>query len=216
MYKIFINQTAVYLSEKANWENKNGLFTTIVSDDIIDVKDDWNFRRFYRNVNQASKPSTIVLLFANQLKMDVLFFDYFTRIQAAGGLVVNAQEEILFIFRLGKWDLPKGKIDIRESPESAAIREVKEETGIVDLKMLKPIPMIHKNCTYHSYSVNSKIILKPTYWYLMFGSSRNKLIPQAIEDITKVEWIGQGQLKEILGNTYPSIIDVVRAGMSFQ
>ena len=50
-------------------------------------------------------------------------------IQAGGGLVENEKGEILFMFRKGKWDLPKGKLDPGESYESCALREVQEETG---------------------------------------------------------------------------------------
>ena len=33
-------------------------------------------------------------------------------IQAAGGLVYNSKNQLLMIFRNGKWDLPKGKLEV--------------------------------------------------------------------------------------------------------
>ncbi|ULT24020.1 NUDIX domain-containing protein [Sphingobacterium sp. E70] len=51
-------------------------------------------------------------------------------IKAAGGLVKNGDGDYLFIYRLGKWDLPKGKVEDNEKMKEAAVREVEEECGI--------------------------------------------------------------------------------------
>ena len=56
-------------------------------------------------------------------------------IVAAGGIVINKENQILFIFRKGKWDLPKGKIEKNEKIDEGAIREVTEETGIKKVKI---------------------------------------------------------------------------------
>ena len=57
-------------------------------------------------------------------------------IQAGGGLVLNEQNELLFIFRRGSWDLPKGKVDLGETIEACALREVEEETGVKNLTLV--------------------------------------------------------------------------------
>lgn len=57
-------------------------------------------------------------------------------ILAAGGLVKNTEDQWLLIFRLGKWDLPKGKLENGETPEAAALREVEEECGIKNCQLL--------------------------------------------------------------------------------
>ena len=54
----------------------------------------------------------------------------FVFVLAAGGLVKNSNDEILYIRRLGYLDLPKGKVEADETTEQAAIREVSEECGI--------------------------------------------------------------------------------------
>src|SRR5688572_17505925 len=74
------------------------------------------------------------------------FFKKFQVVPAAGGLVVNESGQWLFIYRRGKWDLPKGKLDKRESPEKAAVREVEEETGLHDVQLQHKIVD-----TYHTY-----------------------------------------------------------------
>ncbi len=43
--------------------------------------------------------------------------------------------EVLFMFRRGKWDLPKGKLDPGETLEACALREVEEETGVGQLEL---------------------------------------------------------------------------------
>ena len=59
-----------------------------------------------------------------------LFQSQFKVVEAAGGIVLNAKDEVLMIHRLGQWDLPKGKVDMGETIEQAATREVSEECGI--------------------------------------------------------------------------------------
>src|SRR5258705_8336444 len=90
------------------------------------------------------------------------FFKKFSFIQAAGGLVLNEKKEILLIFRRGKWDLPKGKLDKGEKLEDCAIREVEEETGLKKIELVSPL-----TTTYHTYHEGTKFILKESHWYMM-------------------------------------------------
>lgn len=61
----------------------------------------------------------------------------YKNIEAAGGLVLRSDGHFLGIFRLGKWDLPKGKAEKGESMETTALREVEEECGIFGLSVEK-------------------------------------------------------------------------------
>ena len=133
------------------------------------------------------------------------FFSLFTRIAAAGGLVRNESGEMLFIFRLGKWDLPKGKLAEKETPEAAALREVKEETGLQEIRITGLLPS-----TFHIYTRKGKQILKRTYWFAMEAKGAQSLIPQTEEDISEVRWISRGELEKVLENTYGSIKEVVK------
>ena len=132
------------------------------------------------------------------------FFSLYTLIEAAGGIVRNEQGDILFIYRLNKWDLPKGKIEDNEKIKDAAIREVKEETGLTNIKILDEL-----SPTYHTYFSNGKRILKKTNWFEMFSPGNSELIPQLQEGITEVKWIKILDIDEALNNTYLSIKDVV-------
>ena len=137
------------------------------------------------------------------------FFKKFTLVKAAGGFVLNENNEVLMMFRRGKWDLPKGKMDKKETFEECAIRETEEETGLKNIKLLSPLIT-----TYHTFHEGSKYILKETKWFTMKVSGEQKLIPQATEQITKLEWVGKDDLKKYLQNSFPSVNDVLEAGFS--
>ena len=127
----------------------------------------------------------------------------YTIIKAAGGLVLN-EGEVLMIWRLKKWDLPKGKLDKGEKPKKAAVREVEEECN-VKVKLGKKI--CH---TWHTYKQNGRRILKKTYWYRMYCIDDSNMKPQVEENIEDIKWMDEVELKEALYNTYPSIRDVFR------
>ncbi len=132
------------------------------------------------------------------------FFKNFTRIEAAGGIVQNDKKEILFILRLGKWDLPKGKIEKGEKQEACAIREVMEETGVKDLHLKKKVGE-----TYHVYNEFGKHFLKISHWYHMTCSSKQQIVPQTEEHITEIKWVKTMDIKEPVKNTYPSIKNIL-------
>ena len=125
-------------------------------------------------------------------------------IEAAGGLVFNKDGDILMIFRNGKWDLPKGKLEIGESIEECAIREVEEECGIYGLDITEKLLE-----TYHTYNMDGEEVLKKTYWYKMKTDYSAKLIPQIEEGITKVSWIDKNQIAEKMRSSYGNISDVL-------
>jgi len=126
-------------------------------------------------------------------------------IEAAGGLVSNKNGDILMIFRNGKWDLPKGKLEEEENKKQCAKREVEEECGIVGLDIIEKLIE-----TYHTYNLSGKKILKRTYWYKMKTNFDGELVPQIEEGITKVSWVSKDQISEKLKNSYGNISDVLK------
>lgn len=126
-------------------------------------------------------------------------------IVAAGGLVKNDRGELLLIFRHGKWDLPKGKVEAHEQTDTAAVREVREETGLQKIALLSEFQR-----TYHTYVQGGKRVLKETVWYLMRAQS-GALVPQHDEGITRVEWVGEGASKEVYRNTYDNILFLLKS-----
>jgi 8-oxo-dGTP pyrophosphatase MutT (NUDIX family) len=132
------------------------------------------------------------------------FFKKFVLIQAAGGLVSNGNDELLLIFRRGKWDLPKGKLDDGEKLEDCAVREVEEETGLTNIELLSPLLV-----TYHTYHEGTKFVLKESHWYRMRVAGEQELVPQVEEDILEVKWVGKLRLADYVGKAFPSVVDVL-------
>ena len=134
-------------------------------------------------------------------------FDRFAKrfewVEAAGGVVENAQGQVLMIFRRGRWDLPKGHIDAGEDAQCAAIREISEETGVAGLNFVD-----YLGNTLHAYNVYGKWELKSTHWFA-FSCSEAQTTPQAEEDITLAEWVDSKKLTECMTNSYPTIRQIV-------
>ena len=129
------------------------------------------------------------------------FKDIFHFIVAAGGLVKNEKNNFLMIYKNNKWDLPKGKVDVYELHATAALREVCEETGVVDLKIISSLfSTFH---IYHCPYSSERVILKETKWFLMQSHSCVHLMPQKEEGIVDVSWLDYKKIQSI--DTYDSI-----------
>ena len=125
-------------------------------------------------------------------------------IEAAGGMVFNQAGELLMMKRRGFWDMPKGKLDEGESIEECAIREVSEETGLLNLTIVKKLQI-----TYHTYLYKGKQALKPSHWFLMSQTGHEALIPQTEEDITEIRWVNKEEARSLVDQAYPSIAEMI-------
>lgn len=199
MYKVFYNDRTVFFAENelhiSNRQNSEVIFLK----DICQIHD---VISHFLNDNSFSE------LYIIHKDIETVFEKYkqnYVLIEAAGGLVKTPDNRFLFIFRRGKWDLPKGKLDKGENPEEAAYREVQEECGISGMEIGKLIEI-----TYHTYEHKEKNVLKPTYWYSMLYTGEETLKPQTEEDITDIQWIKPESIHTIIENTYPSITDVLK------
>ncbi|MGK6351399.1 NUDIX hydrolase [Parapedobacter sp. DT-150] len=164
----------------------------------------FDFEKLFKQAKQNTIPATYVIQIKNPKDFFSLIKKRIKIIKAAGGLVKNGDGQFLFIHRLGKWDLPKGKVDENESTRNAAIREVEEECGIhVDYLGQKI------RSTYHSYVMKGELVIKKTNWYEMGVNRIPKLRPQLEEDITEAVWLGRDKLHKIRKNTYPLIEDIL-------
>lgn len=207
MIKIYFNNQPLFLNDKITPEIEELLH----HEETVFI-DDFNFHTVKAMIHKMKLPKTNAGVFLHSNVEETLkaFKKELTLIQAAGGLVYTPENEILFIFRRGKWDLPKGKLEEGEKTEACAVREIKEETGIENLQIDKPLCI-----TYHTYHQDGKHILKESHWFLIKTSKQNNLIPQTEEDIEKCEWTSIDQLTPYLENTHASISDVVNAGVSY-
>lgn len=122
----------------------------------------------------------------------------FKVIKAAGGLV-KKKDKFLMIYRMKKWDLPKGKKESGEKYRQTAVREVAEECN-VEVKLGKKI------CTtWHTYTMNKNSMLKKTRWYEMELVDDSKIKPSIEEDIEELRWMTQKEVYHALENSYRSI-----------
>ena len=184
------------------YQDKPIIITDIVSEDnnVSNIKFK-NFKLKSALKNLSDKKSSSIRLIANDKNKALKkFIKLLPNIIAGGGKVINSKGEILFIFRNNKWDLPKGKAENNESIADTAIREVKEETGIKDLTITKPLQI-----TYHIFKKNDTYRLKITYWFEMKSLIDNKLTPQLEEGITRAEWINPSEIKKIKNRCYANI-----------
>lgn len=166
----------------------------------------FDFLTFYKSVKQKNGKQYI-LLDQNPKALFKKIRSKCKLIKAAGGLVRNSEDNYLFIFRNKKWDLPKGKVEKGEKMREAAVREVEEECGV---KILTNDTKLCK--TYHVYPLEKQLVLKKTNWYSMTVAGCPELVPQIEEGISNAEWLSGDDLKPIINNTYPSILDVLEAG----
>jgi 8-oxo-dGTP pyrophosphatase MutT (NUDIX family) len=189
MYKVFVNEKPLFLTNEIAKETDFQLFLL----ESIDIE------------------QLIVKMFNNKIKKAYLYYPDEKEIlkkvkekipvaKAGGGLVYNKKGEVLFIYRNGKWDLPKGGKEKGEDIEVTSMREVEEETGVGKLKIKKKLQK-----TYHVFKRNGRYKLKVTHWFEMTSTFDGELIPQANEGIEKVAWLNPEQVQEALKNSYENI-----------
>ena len=189
MYKVFVNDKPLFLTNKVEKETDFQLFLL----ESVDIEQ-LIVKMFNNKVNKA------FLYYPDEKEILKKLKEKIPVAKAGGGLVYNDKGEVLFIFRNGKWDLPKGGTERGEDMEETAIREVEEETGVKNLKIVRKLPK-----TYHVFKRNGQYKLKITYWYEMKTSYKGKLQGQANEGIEKVSWLKPEEIKEALTNSYENI-----------
>ncbi|MEE6126249.1 NUDIX domain-containing protein [Chryseobacterium arthrosphaerae] len=195
MYKVFVNEKKLLISRQPEeLEKKLGYesFTTLeIALDLLENTSVNELNVYGDNIDEIWKE----------------FQKLFRIIEAAGGLVNNSDGETLFIKRLGRWDLPKGKMEKGESREESAVREIEEETGLKNVELITFI-----NTTYHIYiERNGEKILKCTHWFEMNFNGEDTSTPQIEEGITEVAWKNTAQIEsEVFPSTFQNIKLIVK------
>ncbi|PKF74016.1 NUDIX hydrolase [Chryseobacterium sp. PMSZPI] len=195
MYKVFVNEKKLLLSKHPEeLEKKLGYESYMTLEIALDLLENTSVQElnvFGENIDEIWQE----------------FQKLFRIIEAAGGVVNNPEGDTLFIKRLGKWDLPKGKMEKGESREESAVREIEEETGLRDVELVKFI-----NTTYHIYvERNGEKILKCTHWFEMNFNGKDTSKPQIEEGITEVAWKNVSQIEnEVFPSTFQNIKLIVK------
>ncbi len=189
MYKVFVNDKPLFLTNEIVKETDFQMFLL----ESIDIEQ-LIVKMFTGKIMKA------YLYYPDEKEMLKKLKEKIPVQKAGGGLVYNSDGDVLFIFRNGKWDLPKGGIEKGEEIEYTALREVEEETGVsklvIDRKLQK---------TYHIFKRNGKYKLKITHWFEMHTTFKGTPQPQQDEGIEKVAWLNPAQVQQALGNSYENI-----------
>lgn len=193
-YNIYINEKSLIITSETPQE--------FADFQLVDIQS-FDFEKFYHALTK--NPKYLFVLVCDDPKVVFKSIKNKVRvIEAAGGLVQNEDGKYLFIYRHGRWDLPKGKLEPNEKKKDAAVREVEEECG---LKIKKLKEKIMK--TYHVYEIKGKPVLKISHWYAMDAKGSQKLIPQTEEGITEVKWFAKQDFSIVRANTFGNILDVI-------
>jgi 8-oxo-dGTP pyrophosphatase MutT (NUDIX family) len=189
MYKVFVNNKPLFLTNEIKKE-KDFKFFLLESADINQI-----IINFFQNKLQEA-----YLYYPDEKEILRVLKTKIPTYKAGGGLVYNSNGEVLFIFRNGKWDLPKGGTEKGEEIEETAMREVEEETGVSGLKIVEKLQK-----TYHIFKRNGVYRLKITHWFSMKTNFYGIPKGQLEEGIEQVAWLNSTQIKEALTNSYENI-----------
>ncbi len=189
MYKVFVNDKPLFLTNEISKETNFELFLL----ESVDIEQ-LIIKIFQNKIHKAYlyHPDEKEIMKTLKSKIPVN--------KAGGGLVYNKKGEVLFIFRGGKWDLPKGGTEKWEDIEDTAMREVEEETGVNQLRIAKKLQK-----TYHVFKRNGVYKLKITHWFEMQSDFEGIPVGQIEEGIEKVMWVAPNEIPEILKNSYENI-----------
>jgi 8-oxo-dGTP pyrophosphatase MutT (NUDIX family) len=125
---------------------------------------------------------------------------------AAGGVVLNQNNELLMICKRSKWDLPKGHVDKKETFEACALREVREETGLKNLSIVRYLGFTAHE--YYDHELQSDAV-KETHWFLMKGDKKESLNAQMTESIEWIRWVSKSELEKCLRNSFLNVIEIL-------
>jgi 8-oxo-dGTP pyrophosphatase MutT (NUDIX family) len=195
---IFYNELPIYITDSTKEKN-----TFLEKHENSHLITELNFTKTDLLQHVQSDGDAVIIFSADENKAKSYTFGLFKIIEAAGGIVQNDEKELLFIFRRGKWDLPKGKMEKGETEEESAIREVEEETGISNLTLKRKVGV-----TYHIYKEKEKDILKISHWFY-FSCKKRNLVAQTEEDITEATWIPTQEIKKPMLNTFENIRQIM-------
>lgn len=201
-YKIYINESPLILSQTSDLADETAFERSLIH---AVYRGRPKILMNYIELLEKNKHHEGIIIQADDV--DQLWRDFkslYFYIKAGGGVVINSFGKVLLIFRRGVWDLPKGKQDPGETLAQTALREVREETGIADLRIVEKL-----NNGYHCYLMSKQRTLKRTRWYLMQTQNPGHLVLQKEEGIQDAAWFDPRELPKLNMPMYNNIRDVL-------
>jgi len=201
--KIYFNNKFIEFASSQTQSSQNQTIK------IYDAKNKQTLKNIIYDFLDQNNSNSVQIFNYNFEQVFNYFKESYSYIEAAGGFI-ERDNHYLFIHRLGKWDLPKGKLEKKETIENGAKRECEEECAVKNLEIVKQL-----TSTYHIYPYKTGYALKQTYWFYMKTNYAEKLIPQTEENIDEVKWFSEKEVKTIAFNdTYLTIKDVILEAIS--
>ncbi len=200
MYKVHFENRFIIISPEPDRLQKYGLFHKF-----------HDTNELYKLISdfQANKEVLSINIYGPDIKFIwKIFRIYFTEVEAAGGLVKHSSGKYLFIEKNGKWDMPKGHVERGETPDNCALREVHEECGISNHRIVKPLEP-----SYHTYQWEGISYLKKTHWFLMNYDQEIICNPQTEEGITRVQWLWPDEISNIKSMIWLSLNDLINSSI---
>jgi len=198
MYKVFFKDRVVFLGEDLS------AAPGVPEEHCHSFTGPSRLKELVFNFSRNEKIPCLYLYHHDMPLLAEAFRSCFKCIDAGGGVVLNSRNSFLVIKRNGVWDLPKGKLEKGEDFETAALREVTEETGLTGLELRLLLVS-----TFHTYPLGDELVLKETRWFEMRYREKDDPVLQEEEGITGYRWVKQGKTGFIRKNSYRSILDVL-------
>ncbi|MDX2183555.1 MAG: NUDIX hydrolase [Gemmatimonadaceae bacterium] len=134
---------------------------------------------------------------------------------SAGGVVYrhSAEGPVVLLIRDGyrNWGFPKGHLEGDEGAESAARREVAEETGLREVVVEATLETID----WH-FRARDAVVHKICHFFLM-RADRGDAIPQIDEGITDCRWVSFDEARQLLGYANSrAVLDQARRAIADQ
>lgn len=198
MYTVFFGERRLIITDKPEKAMPSEGFDALHKYSTLN-----ELRQFVARFSERSELKNGCVYFHSVSTLWQQFCSLFRVIDAAGGIVQNANGEVLVIDRRGYIDLPKGKSEAGETPKQNALREVNEETGLTGLSVIR-----HVADTYHTYPLDGATALKRTTWYAMQVSGTPTPTPQTEEDIVEARWVSKDEFHRLANRTYVSLKEI--------
>ena len=136
------------------------------------------------------------------------------RAHSAGGVVFRRPQPdapvadiriLLLQHEAGKWMLPKGTIEAGETPEAVALREVAEETGLHNVRIVQDLG---EERYLFFWKTEDTYYDKTVHYYLMEFLGGEETCPQREEGFVRCDWVSVGDALERI--RYKETREVVR------
>jgi len=199
MYKVFLKDKLILITNRVEKDLPSEFNA------ILKYSNQGELKKFIQNFEQNNDLTTAIIYWHNEKELLQNFRNCYKNILAAGGVVWNHDMDQFLIFnRLGKIDLPKGKLETDETFEHAALREVEEECGLSDLEIVGKL-----TTTFHTYHLCDQPVFKETRWFEIIYRGTVTPKPQLEEHIDSVWWVRPDAFVQLIPNTYPSVLEVL-------